>query len=71
MITGHELLAHPGAFTIDLVVGCAQATEEDRRALIGKWLPQDGAKGHVEFKPDGVFDYFHGMATLRLGWKPA
>jgi hypothetical protein len=50
------------------VSSCAQSTEEDRAALTGLWMPEDGTKRSVEFKADGVFDYRY-FATLRLKWE--
>ena len=50
------------------ISACSQSTEEDRVALTGLWLPESGPQYTVNFKPDGVFDYFYGGATLRLRW---
>lgn len=51
-----------------VLASCAQATEEDRKALIGLWKPEDGTTRTIEFKPDGVFDYKY-FATWRLRWE--
>lgn len=60
-------LAVLAALTL-LLPSCAQSTEEDRVALTGLWMPEDGTKRSIEFKPDGVFDYRY-FATLRLKWE--
>jgi hypothetical protein len=52
-----------------LLSGCGEpATAEDRAALVGLWLPENGTTKTVEFKVDGVFDYKY-FATLRLNWE--
>lgn len=57
-------------FGVLLMAGCGQATEEDRAALIGLWLPEDGSPHTVEFKVDGEFDFVYGEGyILRLGWE--
>jgi len=64
------LAARGAAMTacIGLLSACgAPPTAEDRSALVGLWLPEDGSGQTVEFKQDGVFDYKY-FATLRLNW---
>jgi hypothetical protein len=39
------------------LLSCKPATEEDRKALMGLWIPDDGSRHTIEFKPDGVFDF--------------
>jgi len=48
------------------------ATPEDRKALVGLWIPDDGSRHTIEFKNDGVFDFVYDYApirtTLRVKW---
>ena len=38
------------------LLACSRpATEEDRKALVGLWIPDDGSHHTVEFKKDGMF----------------
>lgn len=41
------------------LLSCNPATEEDRKALTGLWIPDDGSRHTIEFKPDGVFDFVY------------
>ena len=54
------------------LLSCKPATEEDRKALTGLWIPDDGSRHTVEFKPDGVFDFVYDATpprvVLRLKW---
>ena len=54
------------------LLSCKPATEEDRKALTGLWIPDDGSRHTVEFKPDGVFDFVYDVTpprvVLRLKW---
>jgi hypothetical protein len=55
------------------LLSCNPATEEDRKALAGLWVPDDGSRHTVEFKPDGVFDFVYdagppSRTVLRLKW---
>lgn len=53
---------------LSLVAGCDRPAEADRQKLIGLWMPEDGSRRTLEFKPDGVFDFRY-MATWRLRWE--
>lgn len=68
MIRSLALIALLGAS----LFSCNRATEEDRKALIGLWIPDDGPRHTVEFKPDGVFDFVYDAGpprtVLRLKW---
>ena len=48
------------------------ATEEDRKALVGLWLPDDGSRHTIEFKENGVFDFVYDVGPpptiLRIKW---
>jgi hypothetical protein len=47
------------------LVSCKPATEEDRKALMGLWIPDDGSRHTIEFKLDGVFDFFYEPTPFR------
>ena len=51
------------------------ATPEDRKALVGLWIPDDGSRHTIEFKDDGVFDFVYDLpptlTTLRVKWSLA
>jgi hypothetical protein len=47
------------------VLACWPATEEDRKALVGLWIPADGPRYTIEFKENGVFDFVYGVGPLR------
>ena len=48
------------------------ATDEDRKALTGLWIPDDGSRHTIEFKKDGVFDFVYDAVpprtVLRIKW---
>ena len=48
------------------------ATDEDRKALAGLWMPDDGSRRAVAFREDGVFDFLYDPqppgTVLRLKW---
>jgi len=48
------------------------ATEEDRKALVGLWMPDDGSRHAIEFKGNGVFDFVYDVGpprtVLRIKW---
>jgi hypothetical protein len=48
------------------------ASEEDRKALVGVWMPDDGSCHDIAFRPDGVFDFLDDTGpprtVLRLKW---
>ena len=48
------------------------ATEEDRKALVGLWIPDDGSRHTIEFKETGVFDFVYDVGpprtVLRIKW---
>jgi hypothetical protein len=48
------------------------ATEEDRKALVGLWIPDDGSRHTIEFKENGVFDFVYDVGpprtVLRIKW---
>jgi hypothetical protein len=54
------------------LLSCKPATEEDRKALVGLWTPDDGSRHTIEFKPDGVFDFVYDTGpprtVLRIKW---
>jgi hypothetical protein len=54
------------------LLSCKPATEEDRKALVGLWIPDDGSRHTIEFKPDGVFDFVYDAGpprtVLRIKW---
>ena len=45
------------------------ATEENRKALTGLWIPDDGSRHTIEFKPDGVFDFVYDVGPPRTVWR--
>ena len=56
-----------------LLVACDKAaTPEDRKALVGLWIPDDGSRHTIEFKDNGVFDFVYDpgpiKTTLRIKW---
>ena len=54
------------------LLSCKPATEEDRRALVGLWIPDDGSRRAIAFREDGVFDFLYDPAppgtVLRIKW---
>ena len=54
-------------------LSCAQSTEEDRKALIGLWEPEDRSRHTLEFKNDMEFDFIYRVGPprtiLRLKWE--
>jgi hypothetical protein len=48
------------------------ASQEDRKALVGVWTPDDGSRHQVAFRPDGIFDFLYDtgppQTVLRLKW---
>ena len=56
-----------------MLASCAQATEEDRKALVGLWQPEDGSRHTVEFKDNTEFDFVYDAGpprtVLRLNWE--
>ena len=54
------------------LVACWPATEEDRKALVGLWTPDDGSRRTIEFKDNGVFDFVYDpgppRTVLRVKW---
>ena len=54
------------------VLACRPATEEDRKALVGLWTPDDGSRHTIEFKENGVFDFVYDggppRTVLRIKW---
>lgn len=54
---------------VSVLGSCGEApSEEDRLALIGLWMPENGSGKYIEFKADGVFDYKY-FVTLRVHWQ--
>ena len=41
------------------------ATEEDRKALVGLWVPDDGSRHTIEFKDNGVFGFVYDAGPPR------
>jgi len=64
------------AFLVALLCGsvmaCWPATEEDRKALVGLWVPDDSSRHTIEFKDNGVFDFVYDAGpprtVLRVKW---
>jgi hypothetical protein len=58
-------------FLLLALASCSAPSAEDRKALVGKWAPED-ASGHlVLFREDGVFDFLYdtvGPVVLELSW---
>ena len=55
------------------LLACSRpATEEDRKALVGLWMPEDGSRHSIEFKENGVFDFVYDVGpprtVLRIKW---
>ena len=55
------------------LLACSRpATEEDRKALVGLWIPDDGSRHSIEFKENGVFDFVYDVGPprtdLRIKW---
>jgi hypothetical protein len=54
------------------LLACRPATEEDRKALVGLWTPDDGSRHTIEFKDNGVFDFVYDAGpprtVLRVKW---
>jgi hypothetical protein len=54
------------------LLACRPATEEDRKALVGLWMPDDGSRYSIEFKESGVFDFVDDVGpprtVLRIKW---
>ena len=57
------------------VLACRPATEEDRKALAGLWIPDDGSRYSIEFKKNGVFEFVYDVGpprtVLRIKWSLA
>lgn len=61
------------AFMSGTLLACdPPATDEDRKALTGLWIPDDGSRHTIEFKRDGVFDFVYDAVpprtVLRVKW---
>lgn len=54
------------------LLSCKPATEEDRKALTGLWIPDDGSRRAIAFREDGVFDFLYDPeppgTVLRIKW---
>ena len=54
------------------LLACRPATEENRKALVGLWMPDDGSRHTIEFKETGVFDFVYDVGpsrtVLRIKW---
>jgi hypothetical protein len=54
------------------LLSCKPATEEDRKALVGVWIPDDGSGHAIEFRQDGVFNFLYETAppgtVLQIKW---
>jgi len=54
------------------LLSCRPATEEDRKALTGVWMPDDGSGHAIEFREDGVFNFLYETAppgtVLQVKW---
>ena len=66
----HALLV--ALMSVSLLACDKPATEEDRKALTGLWMPDDGSRHTIEFKKDGVFDFVYDAVpprqVLRIKW---
>jgi hypothetical protein len=66
----HTLLI--ALMSVSLLACDKPATEEDRKALTGLWIPDDGSRHTIEFKKDGVFDFVYDAGpprtVLRIKW---
>lgn len=62
MKVGHALLV---VLLGGSVSACWPATEEDRKALVGLWIPDDGSRHTVDFKNDGVFEFVYDVGPPR------
>ena len=60
------------ALTSGSLLACNPATEKDRKALVGLWIPDDGSRHTIEFKENGVFDFVYDVGpprtVLRIRW---
>jgi hypothetical protein len=71
MKVGHALLL---ALASAGLTACwpSAPTEEERKALVGLWKPDDGSRHTIEFKNDGVFDFVYDAGpprtVLRVKW---
>ena len=54
------------------LLACNPATEADRKALVGLWIPDEGPRYTIEFKDDRVFDFVYDVGpsrtVLRIKW---
>lgn len=54
------------------LLSCKPATEEDRKALAGLWIPDDGSGHMIEFRKDGVFNFLYDATppgtVLQIKW---
>lgn len=56
------------------LLSCSAPSAEDRKALVGKWLPEDSSEHLVMFRDDGTFDFLYdsaGPTVLELSWELA
>jgi hypothetical protein len=72
-VTASRSLPFGCLFLLLALLSCsAPPSAEDRKALVGKWLPED-ASGHlVLFREDGVFDFLYDPivpTVLELSWE--
>jgi hypothetical protein len=48
------------------LLACSKpATDEDRKALVGLWVPDDGSRHTIEFMGNGVFEFVYDPAPIR------
>ncbi len=54
------------------LAACWPATGEDRKALAGLWIPDDGSRHTVDFKENGVFEFVYDVSppptVLQVKW---
>jgi hypothetical protein len=55
------------------LLACSKpATSEDRKALVGLWIPNDGSRHTIEFMDNGVFEFVYDpgpiKTTLQVKW---
>lgn len=74
-MTGSQSSRFYGGLLLALaLLSCSAPSAEDRKALVGKWLLEDGSGHLVLFREDGMFDFLYdsaGPTLLELSWELA
>jgi hypothetical protein len=71
-VTGSRFLPFGCLFLLLALPSCSAPSAEDRKALVGKWLPEDSSGHLVLFREDGVFDFLYDPTVptvLELAWE--